>query len=465
MSILLPLLLFWAFRAREDNILTFLLVACLFGAASVINLGALGGAPITPAIFMLGVLLLRVLVWRGNILWHLPLRANDAAFWMVLLVVWGLVSAALLPRLFAGQTQVFAADRSNFALLGGGVQKLSLHTVSTNYTQSAYLLAALACFVAVRLLVYSPGGLERFRHGVLVLVVCNLVAVALNLGETYLHLPSVLDLVRNAGYVMMVGAEVGGLRRISGTFPEASAFAGFTMPLFAFVFALWRSGYRRRLTGGLAGVTLLTLLFSTSSTAYGSLAVYATLLALGGLWHLVASRQALRLGGVMWLAWAAAVFLCLLLLFDPAPLLRIWDFLQVTVFRKLESSSGVERSSWNTQAWVNFKDTWGVGIGLGSARASSFAMSLLSNLGVLGVALYAAFLLRTLFAAGVVDEQERAIRRAAAWATVAALVPAALAGGYFDLGVMFYAFAGAAAGPWPRTTVYTDRAPRQVLHA
>src|SRR5690606_40482230 len=49
--------------------------------------------------------------------------------------------------------------------------------------------------------------------------------------------------------------------------------------------------------------------------------------------------------------------------------------------------SGVERMYWNTVAFQSFFDTFGMGIGMGSGRSSSWAISVLSQFGVIGAAM------------------------------------------------------------------------------
>src|SRR5690606_5263081 len=73
---------------------------------------------------------------------------------------------------------------------------------------------------------------------------------------------------------------------------------------------------------------------------------------------------------------------------------RISDFFELTLFDKLESESGRERSNWTQQGWINFIDTYGFGVGLGGARSSSFPIALVSNVGVIGAFLFIAFLRR-----------------------------------------------------------------------
>lgn len=433
---------------KGDQMLRALMLCCLFGASAAIALPALGGAPLTPAVMLLPFLCVRTVSERGLSACLAPLAWPQAGFWLLLLVVWGVFSAAFLPRFFAGDTMLFGTDRTQM----GGVRLLPLQPLSTNLTQSAYAIAGLLGFVCVRALLEAPGRTAKLRDAVLLLAALDVAAGVLNLAELHLGIPSLLQHVRNAGYAILVGGEVGGLQRVSGTFPEASAFAAFSLPLLAFTASLWRDGVRPHYSGALSLGLLLLLLMSTSSTAYAGLAIYAALISVGAGLSLLRRGEAPRFGTLSLLLWLLAVGACLLLLLRPDLVARIADFFGVTLVRKLESSSGMERGSWNLQAWYNFVDVYGIGTGLGSARASSYPLVLLSNVGVLGSALFAAFVLR-LFLDGRTTElaapDDAAVARAARRAVLAALIAATISAVVFDLGLAFYAFAAAAAAPSP----------------
>src|SRR5690606_19406250 len=59
------------------------------------------------------------------------------------------------------------------------------------------------------------------------------------------------------------------------------------------------------------------------------------------------------------------------------------------VLDKGSSDSGRERSYWNEKSLQAFRDTYGLGIGLGSSRASSWPVAVVSQLGVIGSLLMA----------------------------------------------------------------------------
>jgi hypothetical protein len=63
--------------------------------------------------------------------------------------------------------------------------------------------------------------------------------------------------------------------------------------------------------------------------------------------------------------------------------------IEAAVINKSTSSSGLERTYWNLKSLQGFVDTSGLGIGLGSSRASSWPIAVLSQLGLLGALMMA----------------------------------------------------------------------------
>ncbi|HEY5956636.1 MAG TPA: hypothetical protein VIV60_08790 [Polyangiaceae bacterium] len=421
--------------ASDAWLLYFQVGLCLFGATSALALPALGGATITPASLLLPFFVLRTYLRSG---WSWMSTATPrAVIWLGVLVLWALVSAVLLPRAFAGTTQILTVDRTTSELK---VMLFDLRPVSGNITQTAYLVGDFFVFLAARSILIDSARMKWFSNAVLWLATLNIAAAVLNLAEFWLRLPSVLAYVRNANYAVFEAYEEAGLVRIQGTFGETSAFSAFTLPLFAFTMQCWLNGWRPRFSGSVALISFVLLLSSTSGTAYTGLALYSLCLgvALMRRWLLGDLPRPTAL--ILVLA-ILAIGICTVVAFAPAIVQRISEFFEYTVLNKLTSDSGLERSSWNRQAWQNFLDTYGVGVGLGSARASSFLLVLLSNLGVIGALTFIGF------ASEVLRNRESPdayIGNASRHAALAALIVAGIADTVFDLGILFYLFAAAA---------------------
>lgn len=443
--------------APRGALFHFLMASCLFGGAAAILLPALGGATITPAVMFLPFLIVRAWLERGS--GDVLRRVPRPGFYLSLLAIWGVLSAWFLPRLMAGQVQILTIDRG--ASSHTGPVLMDLRPVSGNITQSCYALGGVACFFAVRSLLGARGAVERFRDAVLLLAALNCVAAFVNLGEYYLGFPPVLDSVRTAGYAMFEAHETAGLLRIQGTFPETSAFSAFTLPLFAFSLSLWLERVRPLYSGVVALVSLALLLVSTSGTAYVALVLYTACVVVG-LFVRVQAR-----GGIPQLG-TLVVGVCLLfaalagvLAFEMRVAGRVFEFFDSTVLGKLESDSGIERGSWNEKAWSNFLETYGLGVGLGSARASSYPLVLLSNVGVIGTILFVVFVVSACRSAPA--RQVAPVPRAGRHALLASLLAATVSGTVFDLGVAFYAFAAAASLAARNEALAHDSAPDPAL--
>ena len=65
------------------------------------------------------------------------------------------------------------------------------------------------------------------------------------------------------------------------------------------------------------------------------------------------------------------------------------------IFNKPLTSSFYERSHWNAIAWDALVSTWGLGIGFGSTRTSSWFAAIISSTGLIGAAFMGVFLVQT----------------------------------------------------------------------
>jgi O-Antigen ligase len=433
------IVLLLGFLASEATALSLQLWLCLFGAAAAISLPALGGATITPPVFFLPFLTWKA-VRRGKFVEYLR-QVPRAGLYIAVLALWGLLSAFVMPRLFSGDIQVLTVDRTSGA---GGVQQIPLRPVSGNITQSAYALGAACAFLVTHHLLRRPGRLEGFRDATLTLGALTCLAAVINLLEFYAGLPPILEYVRTADYAHFGSYEAAGtgLMRIAGTFSEASAFAAFILPLFAFSSTLWYFGERARIAGPIALGCFMLLAVSTSTTAYVGLTLYFVVVMAHLASRLFASRWLRRARVLAVLCGLIALFVFASILFELRFAQKILEVLDAFVFTKLESKSAATRGMWNAQAWSNFRDSLGLGVGLGSARASSYPLVLLSNVGLLGFLLFTAFAGAVLFPRKSVTQCPTTI--AARNAALCVIISACLVGTVFDLGVAFYLYCAAA---------------------
>jgi hypothetical protein len=326
-----------------------------------------------------------------------------------------------------------------------GTGLVPLGPVSGNVTQTVYLIADLVCYALVVAIASTRAGFERVATAVVAYAAGNVLFALLDLGTYATGTQDLLGFMRNSTYTLHHEEEVNGLKRIVGSFPEASAFAGSTVGALSFTGTMWICGRRPVWTGALTLASFILLILSTSST--GLLAapimvmiLYATALKRCGLGP--TSRVSAT---VVLMAPPLAVIAILVVLLDAKTSAAIADYVDLLIFSKSTSESGIERASWNSAALQNFFDSWGFGVGLGTARTSSFALAVLSHVGLPGAVLFTLFAISTLgIQRGKSGTFPSDIRLAARNGCLGFLVGSLAAGSSLDLGLLFFILAGLA---------------------
>jgi hypothetical protein len=416
--------------------------ATLLGAAGAILLGASG--TIQPAHLLLGfVAPIALSQRRSYAIAKRSLTFPNEGFWLAALACCAVVGAIFLPRLLAGVTQVNAIGETDY---GVSFELVPLGPTSGNFTQPIYVCADVVCFITMLGFVRSEDDAVTLTKALLAYAVANIFFAIVDLVTFWTHTGYLLGFIRNAQYAFHLDESSVGLKRIAGSFTETSAFSYATLGSLAFTGRLWLSGLWPRLTSLLTMTSLVFLILSTSTTAIAAAPVVLCYLYFVCLAMALTRRhtpQSMAFVVILPLIVAASV---IALAMDKSALITVRDYLNTVVFDKSTSDSGVSREGWNAQAFQNFIDTWGLGGGLGSIRASSFALALLSNLGLAGVALFAPFFCGLFFfKRGITASPQMAVLRAAARAACfALLVAACVSGTLVDLGLPFFIFAALA---------------------
>lgn len=366
-------------------------LASLFGASAALLIGA---ANIQPGHVMLGFLLLSVMSRRQDTADMLrTFRPGEPGFWFACLTLYGVVSAFLLPRVLAGTTQIVALGSSSYDETGSTIP---LVPVSSNLTQSVYLTANLLIFAATAGIAARREGFLTVLAGLMAYSIGNTFFAFLDLATYHTGTQDVLSFMRNARYTLHTETEVAGMKRIVGSFTEAAAFARTTLGVIGFTGTLWLCGYRPAVTGTLAVISLVLLVASTSTAGLaGTPAILCILFAtalFGGRTVFGSRTRAFALVFAPPLVIASALFILL----NAEASSTVHDYLDMVILQKGHSDSGIERSFWNRIAFQNFIDTGGLGVGLGTARTSSFALALLATVGLPGTVFYGLFFMGAL---------------------------------------------------------------------
>jgi hypothetical protein len=429
-----------AWRAGEPLIIG-LLASLAFGSTAVLTLG--GSSPLIYAFFaaaLVAAVAARRRVWRdlGAVFGRIP------AIWVLCaLMVYAVIGAVLLPRLFVGQTTVFVKPPGRMSIVED-----SLAPISGNITQSAYFVLGGLTAIALAAMLVHRDRIHLVRRGFFLWICLHTGMGLLDLMGKLAGAGDLLAPIRTASYVMLTEAEQGGFARIAGSYSEASAFGGVSLSCLAFTYTYWRRT-KDRLARWLSMVLLALVLLSTSSTAYVGLAV----LSLGVFGSIGRSMLTDRIETdevlIVVLALLAAFAVVAISVYDEKVLDPIVHLIDTTIVDKSSSESGQERAYWNVKSLQNFVDTLGLGIGFGSSRASSWPVAVLSQLGLLGslmMAMLLAVIARGLGRAAQVDPGTEAVVASVRAAAFGSIVAGSLVSGTADPGMIFFiAFAVVAA--------------------
>ena len=218
-------------------VFTTFILANLLGAAAAFQAGSFN---IQPPHLLLGFVAVSVfgdpLLLTASIN---ALRFPKPGFWLACLAVYGILTAIFLPWILAGSTLIIPLGSSEYGDTGSPVP---LGPVSSNFTQSVYIMADLLCFAFAVGFSSTEKGFNASVLALLVLAVGNIIFALLDLATFQTGTQSVLSFIRNAQYTLHNEEEVNGMKRIVGSFTEASAFARASLGALAFTGTLWVSG-------------------------------------------------------------------------------------------------------------------------------------------------------------------------------------------------------------------------------
>ncbi|OYW45774.1 MAG: hypothetical protein B7Z08_06230 [Sphingomonadales bacterium 32-68-7] len=432
------------FRASLTAMFSLYLVATLFGGSAAILLGSLGGSSIPPAQFALIFVALRcVLPGQGQ------MATLREAVWhnrfLVLFVLYGVISAFTLPILFANMMDVTPLKSlPRFDLFA--VQPLAM--TSQNVTTAVYLTGTMFAGISACAAMSRPGAAERVvRLGAAIAITHALLGISsvVLAGTAW---DDFLQIFRNGNYAQL-DQSFGDLARMNGIWPEPSGYAAYGGVWCVFMIELWFRNVLPKLTGPAGLLLLFALIGSTSSTAYVSLGAYAVLISVRfaiAPWNLPARKQL----AILAVALFAAVAILTLFVIFPDFVRQFGNILALMTIEKGDSASGLQRAFWAKQGIDAFVDSYGLGIGAGSFRSSSLLTAILGSMGVIGAVCFLAHVVRALqpfnaeFVAMRLPTMERAVGCAAATTALVMLAPQSVASPSPDPGTLWAVMCGIA---------------------
>ncbi len=399
----LSVLVFAAFLSQFTSLPGLLLVAGVLQAGSVLNIstpaaGATGVAAygLTPFQFLAPwVVLAGFVKMCSGQRKTLPQHVRLPLIFLVFYVLVAIAGAWILPQWFAG-------TMLNSVIHINGVYGLT--ALSHNLSHGAQAITLLLMLLLVPAMVFLVNDNKSKNSVAWGLALAGMLVVCLGAYEQlapFFKWPSMLTyLANNPGYSQVPVHPMGfALNRVGLPFSEPSYASAFMAAMclggmgVAFLGRRWWAGAA---AGFLCGLGLVNTLGSTglaaAGVAFAALSLWVVVGALRASTSLSRRLRAALLVGLFLLAstWGFRVYEV------SAVRPHIDAMVQGLIVDKAQLSDGV-REKTNQRALEILQETYGLGVGMGSHRASSFFASLLANTGVLGFVLFMAMLVSLLW--------------------------------------------------------------------
>ena len=365
-----------------EAILTALIVSSVLQALAFINIG---DSPITAYYFFGPLFIVRGLLdllWKKPVITWTPGR-NAPIISLSLFVFLSIFGVFVLPNMFYGllvySPKLGIDDQVN------NMTRLALD--STNLNQAAQLLVNALIVLIIWLEPISTRVVVRaifFAWGIAIFfALWQLLAntTGFYFPEEYLYTAE--------GWSLGNDQFIGSFARVNSTFVEPSSFATYLTGMYGFLLVLWI----KRPSWTLLSCVLLTvfaMLITVSSTAYLSLFMILIIILLGlGFVPLLKSGWVDKSVAMIFLT--LIVIACLLLMLWLGSE-QVRELIDVVLLQKSDGDSFGVRFDADIQSVQILWNTYGLGVGLGSNRPSSFLLFLLSNVGILGFLLFTFFI-------------------------------------------------------------------------
>jgi hypothetical protein len=370
----IPLLLLIAFlwsRTRGE-VLSVVLFVSIFDAASALNFGNFGVPPWAFALIL--CMGLKLLHGHGGL--RIRNRINKPALHLfVLFVLYALWTGCVHPFLFQGVPVIRASLSPN-----------PLSWSMANFAQICYLLAS----VVVYLLAISRSKAELQVAVDWYLRACVVAALiaCYQLAHELVHIPypdSVLH--SNPGHVIYTAYTIHGIWRLNGPFTEASDMASYmTVGLALLGWRMLTRPLGLKLTVSFL-IVFISVVLTLSTLGYASLILIALLGTVFAIRHLLSRglSPAKMVSGILLFAAIAGTFAA------QTPRQVVAKVVTSTLLEKENTSSYRDRTATHRVSLETAANTYYMGAGWGSARASGLGFMLLANVGVPGLALFLLF--------------------------------------------------------------------------
>jgi len=360
----------YSFLFRPRLLFPLLIISTVFEASSVISSGSIGIQPY----YCVAVLFVTRSFIDSRRARELPHDYSSGWLWTAFTMVSAL-SAFFLPIVFHGIPVYDGRLSIDENFLYGGVP---LRLQSENLIQPAFLiLNVLVVFAAARQGRYIEMAHRAFTFSAYLIIFI----VLLQVSTFWMGLPFPTKLLNNNPGYGLVDLLAAGRLRPSGSFTEPSTLGAVLAALVAAFLWQYLTGRDSLLKAGLAAVASI-FAASTSALAATSIVVIVLFFAHPIIrlpWYIRISRLR-RLSAIF-----GSVALSSLLLLIP----NIRSLMLSQTLEKAGTASALARLGADGYALALVGKTYGLGVGLGSNRPSSFLAALVSQVGIIGLVLFA----------------------------------------------------------------------------
>ncbi|UZD90428.1 hypothetical protein [Cognatishimia activa] len=359
-----------------------------FGATAVFSANGIGNVLLLDFCAIAYVLAVVIRIKLDRVV--ASLWPGTPGFLLLVLCVIILLGAYFLPRIFADRAAVYLIQSVDGRLF---IDLAPLVPSAAQPAQAIRFLLGALVFFAVSVVEWRSGDGLLILRAVCVASFLHVSVSLLDWVSYPIGFAQVLDRIRTVHQAILVDQHFGSVRRLIGGHTEPASFGLYTVGLYGFWLRYWFGNMRSFAAGVMMFAMLILALRSTSSATIANVILFSSAFLM---WHAVADAISQRRFGI---------YVCLLGAL-PALVSGMWIWIEfsatahtlveVLFLDKALSDSGQERFSWNAQALSNFSESFGLGLGIGSVRASGFGFAVLGNLGWPGALVFGWFLFRVL---------------------------------------------------------------------
>ncbi|MHB1532124.1 hypothetical protein [Acidithiobacillus sp.] len=290
-------------------------------------------------------------------------------------LIYSMGTAFTLPFIFEGM--LVYVPRNGITLHANGFLRFSI----SNIGEAIYLLLNALLFVGVFNIKIYQADKKVIKVFLLMGVVALFFSLYQKISQSFGIFFPYQWVNSNAFYYQGYNQTVAsGLARGSGTFTEPSYNGNFLGMYFVYylVSVYYKLNFKRLV---MALLYLYATLIATSSLGYIEIMFGVAIIFMLFISNL---SGRIKISKIYVIALFSIIFSLVAIYFS--------HLLYLEVFDKLSSMSAIERANSNFSALLIFANTYGFGVGLGSNRPSSFALYLLSNVGIIGTFAFSLFI-------------------------------------------------------------------------